>query len=78
MHTLHATVKQLNSVISIKEYKNITLFSSPNQVWGDEPCKDIIEQGRALVECRCVVDLYEFAINVLSAVITLKINNTLT
>ena len=22
------------------------------QVWGDEPCRDIIEQGRALVECR--------------------------
>ena len=47
-------------------------------MWGDEPCKDIIEQGRALVECRSVIDQYEFAIYVLSPIIALKINSTLT
>ena len=53
-------------------------FPSPNQMWGDEPCKDIIEQGRALVECRSVIDQYEFAIYVLSPIIALKTNSTLT
>lgn len=32
--------------------KRVKLERSCSEVWGDEPCRDIIEQGRALVECR--------------------------
>jgi len=32
--------------------KRVKLERTCSEVWGDEPCRDIIEQGRALVECR--------------------------